>query len=287
MQWQKCLLVFSVVVLLVFCYHVQRDRWRLQDYYSQNSEKLKQALDSVSAQLQAVYQQKLRLQKSLKQKLDNEEQMKKDLRDQLHSRNMEYQSERDALQKELNQMKMELKLLRQSSEKLVQQNHYLNAKLNYEKMRCTTELEFLKKPLNRTQSASHPMEHAGDASVVLSSLVAPLALQNFTLPLFNASERNLEGQSSTLGLQNGNSTATDFRKANESQAMAAFKLAPSLDTKHAPLKQSLMAWTNGISVARRTGRTVTTYCGSVEGNSVEKSCRREQERRSKMRVNSP
>ncbi|KRX21337.1 hypothetical protein T07_9040, partial [Trichinella nelsoni] len=74
-HWQKFILLALVFLLVIVCYHLYRERVLLQSVYVENAKKMKETLDSVSAQLQVVYQQKLRLQKNLKEKIEAEEQL--------------------------------------------------------------------------------------------------------------------------------------------------------------------------------------------------------------------
>ncbi|KRY70072.1 hypothetical protein T4A_6017, partial [Trichinella pseudospiralis] len=134
-HWQKFILFALVFFLVIVCYHLYRERVLLQSVYIEDAKKLKETLDSVSAQLQVVYQQKLRLQKNLKEKIEAEEQLQ-------NAKNANA-NQRISFQRELENMKQQLKELQKDFEALESTKNNLATQLNFEKAECQEKLNNL------------------------------------------------------------------------------------------------------------------------------------------------
>ncbi|KRZ09094.1 hypothetical protein T11_18363, partial [Trichinella zimbabwensis] len=150
-HWQKLILFALVFLLVIVCYHLYRERVLLQSVYVEDAKKMKETLDSVSAQLQVVYQQKLRLQKNLKEKIDAEEQLQNGM-EQFKHNNVKKKiaeaknanaNQRVSFQRELENMKQQLKELQKDFEALESTKNNLATQLNFEKAECQEKLNNL------------------------------------------------------------------------------------------------------------------------------------------------
>ncbi|KRY58218.1 hypothetical protein T03_2135 [Trichinella britovi] len=147
-HWQKFILLALVFLLVIVCYHLYRERVLLQSVYVEDAKKMKETLDSVSAQLQVVYQQKLRLQKNLKEKVEAEEQLQNGMEQFKHNgvqcallrceeetcRSEEYS--RKSASHELESVKQQLKELQKDFEALENTKNNLTSQLNFQKAEC-------------------------------------------------------------------------------------------------------------------------------------------------------
>ncbi|KRY58220.1 hypothetical protein T03_2135 [Trichinella britovi] len=142
-HWQKFILLALV------------ERVLLQSVYVEDAKKMKETLDSVSAQLQVVYQQKLRLQKNLKEKVEAEEQLQNGMEQFKHNgvqcallrceeetcRSEEYS--RKSASHELESVKQQLKELQKDFEALENTKNNLTSQLNFQKAECQEKLNNL------------------------------------------------------------------------------------------------------------------------------------------------
>ncbi|KRY85510.1 hypothetical protein T4D_380 [Trichinella pseudospiralis] len=142
-HWQKFILFALVFFLVIVCYHLYRERVLLQSVYIEDAKKLKETLDSVSAQLQVVYQQKLRLQKNLKEKIEAEEQLQNDVKKKIAEAKNANANQRISFQRELENMKQQLKELQKDFEALESTKNNLATQLNFEKAECQEKLNNL------------------------------------------------------------------------------------------------------------------------------------------------
>ncbi|KRX94626.1 hypothetical protein T4E_5778, partial [Trichinella pseudospiralis] len=148
-HWQKFILFALVFFLVIVCYHLYRERVLLQSVYIEDAKKLKETLDSVSAQLQVVYQQKLRLQKNLKEKIEAEEQLQNGMEQFKHNNKKIAEAknananQRISFQRELENMKQQLKELQKDFEALESTKNNLATQLNFEKAECQEKLNNL------------------------------------------------------------------------------------------------------------------------------------------------
>ncbi|KRY58219.1 hypothetical protein T03_2135 [Trichinella britovi] len=152
-HWQKFILLALV------------ERVLLQSVYVEDAKKMKETLDSVSAQLQVVYQQKLRLQKNLKEKVEAEEQLQNGMEQFKHNgvqcallrceeetcRSEEYS--RKSASHELESVKQQLKELQKDFEALENTKNNLTSQLNFQKAECQEKLN------NLTESQLPAMTH--------------------------------------------------------------------------------------------------------------------------------
>ncbi|KRY19548.1 hypothetical protein T12_14993, partial [Trichinella patagoniensis] len=152
-HWQKFILLALV------------ERVLLQSVYVEDAKKMKETLDSVSAQLQVVYQQKLRLQKNLKEKIEAEEQLQNGMEQFKHNgvqcallrceeetcRSEEYS--RKSASHELESVKQQLKELQKDFEALENTKNNLTSQLNFQKAECQEKLN------NLTESQLPAMTH--------------------------------------------------------------------------------------------------------------------------------
>ncbi|KRX59124.1 hypothetical protein T09_3993 [Trichinella sp. T9] len=142
-HWQKFILLALVFLLVIVCYHLYRERVLLQSVYVEDAKKMKETLDSVSAQLQVVYQQKLRLQKNLKEKVEAEEQLQNDVKKKLAEAKNTVANQRLSFQHELESVKQQLKELQKDFEALENTKNNLTSQLNFQKAECQEKLNNL------------------------------------------------------------------------------------------------------------------------------------------------
>ncbi|KRZ89700.1 hypothetical protein T08_3375, partial [Trichinella sp. T8] len=167
-HWQKFILLALVFLLVIVCYHLYRERVLLQSVYVEDAKKMKETLDSVSAQLQVVYQQKLRLQKNLKEKIEAEEQLQNGMEQFKHNgvqcallrceeetcRSEEYSRKSASVisgitfweiyrKHELESVKQQLKELQKDFEALENTKNNLTSQLNFQKAECQEKLNNL------------------------------------------------------------------------------------------------------------------------------------------------
>ncbi|KRY34046.1 hypothetical protein T01_11254, partial [Trichinella spiralis] len=143
-HWQKFILLALVFLLVIVCYHLYRERVLLQSVYVEDAKKMKETLDSVSAQLQVVYQQKLRLQKNLKEKIEAEEQLQNgmeqfkhnDVKKKIAEAKNTAANQRLSFQHELESVKQQLKELQKDFEALENTKNNLTSQLNFQKAEC-------------------------------------------------------------------------------------------------------------------------------------------------------
>ncbi|KRX81246.1 hypothetical protein T06_2857 [Trichinella sp. T6] len=142
-HWQKFILLALVFLLVIVCYHLYRERVLMQSVYVEDAKKMKETLDSVSAQLQVVYQQKLRLQKNLKEKIEAEEQLQNDVKKKLAEAKNTVANQRLSFQHELESVKQQLKELQKDFEALENTKNNLTSQLNFQKAECQEKLNNL------------------------------------------------------------------------------------------------------------------------------------------------
>ncbi|KRZ30118.1 hypothetical protein T4B_2213 [Trichinella pseudospiralis] len=143
------------------------ERVLLQSVYIEDAKKLKETLDSVSAQLQVVYQQKLRLQKNLKEKIEAEEQLQNDVKKKIAEAKNANANQRISFQRELENMKQQLKELQKDFEALESTKNNLATQLNFEKAECQEKLNNLTfnipsngKPATNNDTSTIPNQEA-------------------------------------------------------------------------------------------------------------------------------